>query len=79
MPYSKHDGQAQLRSFSSTVGPAGMSRAGSNAIAVVRGMAEPEMCIPYMRRLAQQRTDRIIETSPNGVVILDSELSISSI
>jgi transcriptional regulator with PAS, ATPase and Fis domain len=42
----------------------------------VRGMAEPEMCIPYMRRLAQQRTDRIIETSPNGVVILDSELHI---
>jgi iron only hydrogenase large subunit-like protein/uncharacterized Fe-S cluster-containing protein len=45
-----------------------------NAAAVVRGMAEPEMCIPYMRRLAQQRTDRIIDTTPNGVVILDSEL-----
>ncbi len=45
-----------------------------NAVAVARGMAEPEMCIPYMRRLAQQRTDRIIETTPNGVVILDSEL-----
>ena len=39
-------------------------------------MAEPEMCMPYMRRLAQQRTDRIIETSPNGVVILDRELNI---
>ena len=45
-----------------------------NAIAVARGMAEPEMCIPYMRRLAQQRTDQIIETTPNGIVILDSEL-----
>jgi len=45
-----------------------------NAAAVVRGMAEPEMCIPYMRRLAQQRTDRIIDTTPNGVVVLDSEL-----
>ncbi|MDR0294251.1 MAG: 4Fe-4S binding protein [Oscillospiraceae bacterium] len=45
-----------------------------NAVAVARGMAEPEMCIPYMRRLAQQRTDRIIDTTPNGVVILDSEL-----
>jgi uncharacterized Fe-S cluster-containing protein len=45
-----------------------------NAEAVARGMAEPEMCIPYMRRLAQQRTDRIIDTTPNGVVILDSEL-----
>ncbi|MDR2735174.1 MAG: 4Fe-4S binding protein [Spirochaetota bacterium] len=45
-----------------------------NAAAVARGMAEPEMCIPYMRRLAQQRTDRIIDTTPNGVVVLDSEL-----
>jgi len=47
-----------------------------NATAVVRGMAEPEMCIPYMRRLAQQRTDRVIDTTPNGVVVLDSELCI---
>jgi transcriptional regulator with PAS, ATPase and Fis domain len=45
-----------------------------NAIAVARGMAEPEMCLPSMRRQAQQRTDKIIDTTPNGVVILDSEL-----
>jgi iron only hydrogenase large subunit-like protein len=45
-----------------------------NAIAVARGMAEPEMCIPYMRQLAQQRTDKIIDTTPTGIVILDSEL-----
>jgi len=29
-----------------------------------------------MRRLAQQRTDIIIETSPNGVVVLDDHLHI---
>ena len=46
------------------------------AIAVARKLAEAEMCMPYMRRLAQQRTDRIIETSPSGVVVLDSELHI---
>jgi len=45
-----------------------------NAVAVARGMAEPEMCNPYMRRLAMQRTDRIIDTTPDGVVVLDSEL-----
>ena len=28
-----------------------------------------------MRRLAQQRTDRIIDTTPNGVVVLDANLS----
>lgn len=57
-------------------GACGYESCRDNAIAVARGLAEPEMCIPYMRRLAQQRTDRIIETSPNGVVILDSELTI---
>ncbi|MDR2459946.1 MAG: 4Fe-4S binding protein [Deltaproteobacteria bacterium] len=45
-----------------------------NAAAVARGMAEPEMCIPYMRTLAQQRTDRIIETAPSGITILDKDL-----
>jgi iron only hydrogenase large subunit-like protein/uncharacterized Fe-S cluster-containing protein len=44
--------------------------------AVLLGLAEPEMCIPHMRRLAEQRTDRIIETSPNGIIILDEHLTI---
>jgi uncharacterized Fe-S cluster-containing protein len=57
-------------------GACGYKSCRENAIAVVHGMAEPEMCMPYMRRLAQQRTDRIIETSPNGIVILDEELHI---
>ena len=34
------------------------------------------MCIPHMKRLAEQRVDRIIETSPNGIVILDEHLHI---
>jgi iron only hydrogenase large subunit-like protein/uncharacterized Fe-S cluster-containing protein len=57
-------------------GACGYESCRDNAIAVAKGMAEPEMCIPYMRRLAQQRSDRIMETSPNGVVILDSALNI---
>lgn len=48
------------------------------AIAVLRGLAEPEMCIPHMRRLAEQRTDRIIETSPNGILIVDEHMDILS-
>ncbi len=47
-----------------------------NAIAVLDGIAEPEMCMPYMRRLAEDTRDRIMETSPNGIVILDKELKI---
>jgi len=59
-------------------GACGYHSCREKAIAVVRGMAEPEMCIPYMKRLAEQRTDRIIETSPNGIVILDERLNIIS-
>ena len=62
--------------FQLDCGACGYKSCVENAKAVVRGMAEPEMCIPYMRRLAQQRSDRIIETSPNGVVVLNSELCI---
>lgn len=59
-------------------GACGYASCRDKAIAVIRGLAEPEMCIPYMRRLAEQRTDRIIDTSPNGIVILDERLTIIS-
>jgi iron only hydrogenase large subunit-like protein/uncharacterized Fe-S cluster-containing protein len=59
-------------------GACGYSSCREKAIAVVRGMAEVEMCIPYMKNLAERRTDRIIETSPNGIVIVDERLNILS-
>lgn len=57
-------------------GACGYKTCRENAIAVARGMAEPDMCMPYTRRLAQQRTDTIIETSPNGIVMVDDHLHI---
>lgn len=57
-------------------GACGYATCRDKAIAVIRDMAEPEMCLPRMRRLAEQRVDRIIETSPNGIVILDDQLRI---
>ncbi|MDD2997914.1 MAG: [Fe-Fe] hydrogenase large subunit C-terminal domain-containing protein [Candidatus Riflebacteria bacterium] len=59
-------------------GACGYDSCRDKAIAVIRGFAETDMCIPYMRRLAEQRTDRIIETSPNGIVMLDDKLTIIS-
>lgn len=59
-------------------GACGYKSCRDNAIAMARGLAGPEMCMPYMRRLAHQRTDKIIETTPNGVVILDENLTIIS-
>ncbi|MCY2925879.1 MAG: 4Fe-4S binding protein, partial [Planctomycetota bacterium] len=60
-------------------GACGYASCRDKALAVLRGMAESDMCIPYMRRLAENRTDRIIETSPNGIVVLDEKLNIVSI
>jgi len=57
-------------------GACGYAGCREKAVAVLDGMAEIEMCLPYMRRLAEQRTDKIIETSPNGIVVLDRDLKI---
>jgi iron only hydrogenase large subunit-like protein len=48
------------------------------AIAIIEGMATPEMCLPFFRKTAEQRIDRVIETSPNGIVTLDEHLNIIS-
>lgn len=59
-------------------GACGYDSCREKAIAVIRGYAEAEMCMPYVKRLAQRRTDKILETSPNGIVMLDSSLNIIS-
>lgn len=46
------------------------------AIAVLRGMAEPEMCIPFMRKRAENQYDAMIMHDPNGILLLDKNLSI---
>jgi uncharacterized Fe-S cluster-containing protein len=69
----KSDPQQQLN-----CGACGYDSCREKAIAVALGMAEPEMCIPHMRRLAERRTDQIVTTTPNGVLMLDEDLNILS-
>lgn len=57
-------------------GACGYNTCREKAVAVLSGMAEIEMCMPYTIRLAKQRTDKIIESSPNGIVIVDDQLCI---
>jgi len=59
-------------------GACGYATCRDKAIAVVRGMAEPDMCIPYMRHLAETRNDLILDASPNGILTLDSHFQILS-
>jgi PAS domain-containing protein len=46
------------------------------ARAVLAGMAEVDMCIPFMRRYAELQSDAIVQNSPNAIVILDRDLRI---
>ena len=57
-------------------GACGYPSCRAKAIAVIEGLAEIEMCLPYVKRMALQRVDRIVETSPNGIVTLDEHLNI---
>jgi len=53
-------------------GACGYDSCREKAIAVYQGMAELEMCMPYMRRQAAHATS-IIENSPNAVVLVDGD------
>ncbi|MEN6372963.1 MAG: [Fe-Fe] hydrogenase large subunit C-terminal domain-containing protein [Armatimonadota bacterium] len=57
-------------------GACGYSTCRENAIAVLSGMAEHAMCIPWMRKVAERKTDQIIDESPNAIVIADLNLRI---
>jgi len=60
-------------------GACGYESCRDNARAVLTGMAETGMCIPYMRRFAERRADEIIERSPNGIIVLDRSLNVVSV
>ncbi len=49
------------------------------AWAVANGYANIEMCVPYMRERAESMSYEIIQTSPNGIVMLDNDLNIMEI
>jgi len=59
-------------------GACGYSSCKENARAVLLGMAERSMCLPWMRQLAERKTVQIIDASPNGIVMVDSEFNIVS-
>lgn len=70
----KSDSENQLN-----CGACGYNSCRENAIAVINGQAESNMCIPYMRRLAEQKNDTLFSTDPNGIIVLDDKMRIQSI
>ncbi len=59
-------------------GSCGYTSCRENALAVLSGMAEHTMCIPWMRQLAETKANQVILNSPNGIVIVDEKLNIVS-
>jgi len=57
-------------------GACGYETCREKAIAVFQGMAEAEMCIPYMRTRAESFANVVIRNTPNGIVVVDSTLRV---
>ncbi|MGI6609884.1 MAG: [Fe-Fe] hydrogenase large subunit C-terminal domain-containing protein [Limnochordia bacterium] len=57
-------------------GACGYDSCREKAVAVYQGMAEREMCIPYMRRKAESMADVTIAATPTGIVVVNRELHV---
>jgi uncharacterized Fe-S cluster-containing protein len=57
-------------------GACGYSSCREKAIAVFQGKAELTMCIPYMHAKAQSMANVVLDTTPNVILLVDSEMKI---
>jgi iron only hydrogenase large subunit-like protein/uncharacterized Fe-S cluster-containing protein len=57
-------------------GSCGYNSCRDKAIAVAAGMAEVNMCIPYMRSRAESKANLICQMTPNAIIVLSNDLRI---
>ncbi|HOP73445.1 MAG TPA: [Fe-Fe] hydrogenase large subunit C-terminal domain-containing protein [Bacillota bacterium] len=57
-------------------GACGYNSCREKAVAVAKGMAEVDMCIPYMREKAESKANIICQMTPNAIFVVDKELRI---
>lgn len=57
-------------------GACGYNSCREKAVAVINGMAEAEMCIPYMRSKAERMASTVIRNTPNGIIFLDKDYNV---
>lgn len=58
-------------------GVCGYATCREKAVAVHQGMAESDMCLPYMRDMAESMSNLVISAAPYGVVTTDHDLRIT--
>lgn len=57
-------------------GSCGYKTCRDKAIAVYNGIAEPNMCLPFMRQKAETLTNVIFEATPNMIIMVNHDLEI---
>lgn len=57
-------------------GACGYETCRDKAVAVLNGMSQIDMCLPYTRSIAERLSNEIFYNSPNSILILDSSLKI---
>ncbi|HIW57390.1 MAG TPA: 4Fe-4S binding protein [Firmicutes bacterium] len=57
-------------------GSCGYPTCRDKAIAVLQGKADMTMCLPYLKEKAESFSDKVINSSPNGITVLNDKLQI---
>ena len=60
-------------------GTCGYNTCREKAIAIFQGKAEPSMCLPFLKDKAESFSDAIVNSSPNGLIVLNEQLEVQQI
>ena len=60
-------------------GSCGYNSCREKAIAVCQGKAEISMCLPYLKDKAESFSDTIVNSSPNGLIVLNENFEVQQI
>lgn len=60
-------------------GTCGYNTCRDKAIAIYQGKAEPSMCLPFLKDKAESFSDAIVNSSPNGLIVLNEQLEVQQI
>lgn len=60
-------------------GTCGYNTCRDKAIAICRGIAEPTMCLPFLKERAESFSGSLISNSPYGIVVIDQNMMIEQV
>ena len=60
-------------------GSCGYNSCREKAIAIIQGKAEISMCLPFLKDKAESFSDTIVNSSPNGLIVLNDQLEVQQI